>query len=351
MSDPYTPPTIVDYNASPPADDGTEVESNKIKWSFIKEKLVDPVKNLVDAINTAVDGAFDTVKTLFNSTSAKTGAYTVLSTENGVLFLGNATSGAFTFTLLAAATAGDGFRVSFKKTDASANALTIDGNASETIDGATTVTIDNRYDEITVVCDGSNWHTVADHFASPLGLADGGTAAITAAAALTSLTIGNHDSITVDANGHQTNTEQMALLVHSGSTQTSATGDATTATVVQGTEIFDQNDDHDGTSTITFPVAGRYFIEASVSTEDATTSHTQGLLTIITSNRSYSTQLHFGNLVEQNSGGERLKIGMAVIADADASDTCTVTLQVNASTKIVDIMTGIDTRLGCCLLT
>lgn len=47
-----------------------------------------------------------------------------------------------------------------KKIDASANAATIDGNASETIDGSTTAAISIRYESRTLVSDGSNWHVV-----------------------------------------------------------------------------------------------------------------------------------------------------------------------------------------------
>jgi hypothetical protein len=40
---------------------------------------------------------------------------------------------------------------------AATSAITIDGNASETIDGATTFTIDENYMAVDLVCDGSAW--------------------------------------------------------------------------------------------------------------------------------------------------------------------------------------------------
>lgn len=88
----------------------------------------------------------------------KTSAYTVVLGDFGKTILCSASGAAFTVTLLAAATAGDGFRVAFKKTDSSVNAVTIDGNGAETIDGATTVTLDVQYDSFELVSDGSNWH-------------------------------------------------------------------------------------------------------------------------------------------------------------------------------------------------
>ena len=91
------------------------------------------------------------------TTVAKTANYTVVESDRDKLILVDATSGAVTITLLAAATAGDGFRVAIKKVDASANAVTIDGNSSETIDGNATSTLSTRYDTDNLICNGSNW--------------------------------------------------------------------------------------------------------------------------------------------------------------------------------------------------
>lgn len=38
--------------------------------------------------------------------------------------------------------------------------VTIDGNASETIDGATTYALSSQYASVDIICDGSNWHIV-----------------------------------------------------------------------------------------------------------------------------------------------------------------------------------------------
>lgn len=96
------------------------------------------------------------------ATTAKTAAYTVVAGDKNKTILCDASSAAFTVTLPAAATAGGGFEVSVKKTDSSVNAVTIDGNASETIDGATTLVVSQQYDSYTLVCDGSNWHVQSD---------------------------------------------------------------------------------------------------------------------------------------------------------------------------------------------
>ena len=48
-----------------------------------------------------------------------------------------------------------------KKIDASANAVTLDGNASETIDGAATYALTAQWDSVTIISDGSNWEIIA----------------------------------------------------------------------------------------------------------------------------------------------------------------------------------------------
>ncbi len=85
----------------------------------------------------------------------KTGDYTITTTDD--VILADASSGAFTVTLPTAA--GIKGRVyDTKKTDSSGNTVTLDGNGSETIDGATTQVIKAQYTTITVFSDGSNWH-------------------------------------------------------------------------------------------------------------------------------------------------------------------------------------------------
>ena len=88
------------------------------------------------------------------STSA---SYTLLTTDH--VFLGNAAAGAITITLPAVANIPTGKLYEVKKTDSSnGNAITIDGNAAETIDGALTTTINTQYESIKIISDGSNWH-------------------------------------------------------------------------------------------------------------------------------------------------------------------------------------------------
>jgi len=84
---------------------------------------------------------------------SKTTTYTAVVGDDII----NASGSAFTITLYAAS-GNSGKSITIKKTDSSfTNIITIDGNASETIDGALTTTLNTQYESITLYCDGSNW--------------------------------------------------------------------------------------------------------------------------------------------------------------------------------------------------
>lgn len=59
MGTKYTDQSASSYDSTPPADDGTVSEANKVKWSTIKTKLSDPVKTQADAISDALVTHFD----------------------------------------------------------------------------------------------------------------------------------------------------------------------------------------------------------------------------------------------------------------------------------------------------
>lgn len=93
-------------------------------------------------------GVFGTVS------AAKSANYTATSSDS--VLLCDATSASFTITLPAAASS-SGKTFTIKKTDSSANTVTIDANASETIDGALTQIIAAQYNSVSILCDGSQW--------------------------------------------------------------------------------------------------------------------------------------------------------------------------------------------------
>lgn len=144
----YTSQSASGYNTSPPADDGSATEANKVKWSTIKSKLGDPVKDLADAINTQVSAAFGRV--IGNEIAPKTSDYTATTTDEGKII---SCTNTITVTAPVASTAGSGFV--FGVINTGSGVVTIDGNASETINGKTTV--DLRSSAAILICDGANW--------------------------------------------------------------------------------------------------------------------------------------------------------------------------------------------------
>jgi len=90
----------------------------------------------------------------FSSSSATTN--TTLTETDGInVKLINATSGAVTVTLPTAVSNAASFII--KKTDSSTNKVTIDGYSTETIDGGTTYVLNDQYNYVEIVSNGTNW--------------------------------------------------------------------------------------------------------------------------------------------------------------------------------------------------
>ncbi len=87
-------------------------------------------------------------------TATKTSGYTVTATDT-VIFA-DATSGNVTITI-PAATSFSGYRFYVKRIDASANTCTIARSSTDTIDGATSFTLDVQYTSVMLVSNGTAW--------------------------------------------------------------------------------------------------------------------------------------------------------------------------------------------------
>lgn len=403
----YSSATLSNYNDNAPADDGSAVAANKTKWVTVKDEIGDPLKNFASDMNTNVASAVGAVKQYLTRTLAKSTAYPVVAADDGAMFL---VSGDTTITLPAVATAGDGFRLAIKKTDAS-NTVTIDPNASETIDGdSTSRTMTNQYQTIELVTDASTWHIVGDDDLqsiskltptdSNLMVGDGTNWVNESGATLrTSLGLGTGDAVTftslmaaagsvsapsyafqgdadtgmywpganqlalatagaaalsIDANGQINLPKQPSFLARTTSSQANVTGDGTAYTVQFPVEVFDQNGDFDGTSTFTAPVTGRYLLAAKVRLIGLTANHTGTNYgsSIVTSNRNYPLgDVNFWTLRDQINNFYDMY--QTAIVDMDAADTATVVVNVNATDKTVDIhshATDARTAFGGCLL-
>lgn len=95
--------------------------------------------------------------TLSLSAYATSGSGTLnLSASNGVVQFVNTTA---TSTVnLFTAVGNSGYQVTVKNTGT--GTITIDGNASETIDGSLTVVFSTKYQSYTLMSDGANWHII-----------------------------------------------------------------------------------------------------------------------------------------------------------------------------------------------
>ena len=100
--------------------------------------------------NLVTGGAFITQKIV-------SGTATTLNAQNYIYLV---TSDNQTITLPAASDL-SGLRYIIKQTAAYTNGTTIDANGSETIDGSLTITLASRYAFVEIICDGSNWHIIA----------------------------------------------------------------------------------------------------------------------------------------------------------------------------------------------
>src|SRR4030065_1094851 len=155
MGTKYSSQSASGYNATPPSDDGTVSESNKVKWSTQKTKLTDPIKTLADAINTALTTHFDTGPTAV-----------VISTTLGASHYGQyiQTSGAsLTHTLTEAATLTAGWYCLVASTDA--NKVTIGrATGADTINGsAANVTLTGNHPCLIFVNAAANGFILVDH--------------------------------------------------------------------------------------------------------------------------------------------------------------------------------------------
>lgn len=99
----------------------------------------------------------EVLKSGLRTVLSKTGAYTITVADIDALIKASASGGAFSITTPAAATAGAGFGFLVQKTDSSTNAVTIDGNSSETVNGAATLALKKQWAWAFVFTDGSNW--------------------------------------------------------------------------------------------------------------------------------------------------------------------------------------------------
>jgi len=189
---------------------------------------------------------------------AKTSVYT--ATLDDEIISGDASGGNFTITL---PTAVGNMDKDFTIVNiAATGTVTIDGNAAETINGATTIALDNQWEFITFVSDNANWVIIATNV-DMVTLT--GTQTLTNKT-LTTPTIGDLQNATHD---HQ-NAAGGGLLSSDSSFSAYRSADqdianSTYSKIQFNTEEFDTNNDYDNVTNYRFTptIAGKYFLSTS----------------------------------------------------------------------------------------
>jgi len=130
---------------------------NKVKLSNIPDQYKrHDFYNLLSAVETAINQAAQ--GRLFPVTRVDS-AYTLSVDDSTVLV--DASGGAVTVTLKSALDC-EQKRITIKKIDSSGNAVTVDADGSETIDGAATKSLAAQYNYIELVAEGGAWWIVSN---------------------------------------------------------------------------------------------------------------------------------------------------------------------------------------------
>ena len=145
MANPFTEPTLSGYNTSPPPDDASTTEANRVKWATHISKIGDPLKTWVQSVLTNITTAFTKVF-LGGGIVSLGGNHTVQTTDRGKLLRFTATA---TVTMLDPATATSTFNVTIKN----------DGTGTVTVndDLAALVATLEAGESVIMTTDGSSW--------------------------------------------------------------------------------------------------------------------------------------------------------------------------------------------------
>jgi len=113
----------------------------------LKRTLADVLRDHAQAVNQLLDG--------YTATTVTAATHTGISTQGHALILCDCTANSITVNLPSAA--GNKAIFNIKKMDAGANTVTIEGNGTETIDGALNKVITVQYASYTLMSSGTNW--------------------------------------------------------------------------------------------------------------------------------------------------------------------------------------------------
>lgn len=329
MGTKFTDQSASNYNATPPADDGSVAESNRITWAKIKTKIGDPVKALADAISDALVVAFD-----YGPNSVSTNYTTVAGDHDKTVQM----TAAGTITLLAAATGGAGYTVNISNQHSAA--ITIGRSGADTIQGAAADYTLQAGHHITLrVNAGATGYLIIG----------GDTASKTIGGNLTvngNTVLGDAAADTITMNAKSPSSPNMAAFVaRRGSAAADATGDGTAFTIPFDTELFDNgNDYNNSTGALTAPATRNYMLFANVTLSQLAAGHTSGVAYFeVSDGRTYN--FFGGNFAAMRDASNELAFSGCAVINMTAADTVKVVVQVSGATKVVDVATTVS-RFG-----
>lgn len=140
--------------------------TNTSNFSFIKPAVASPLDadkwgGQLNSNWDSIDSILKVARDMEVDSVQSSSPVTVTTSDRNTLIPVDASGGAITVDLPAAATAGDGFLLAIKKVDSSSNNVTIDPNGSETIDGASDLDLENENETAFFVSDGTNWRIIS----------------------------------------------------------------------------------------------------------------------------------------------------------------------------------------------
>ena len=139
-------------------------------------------------------------------------------------------------------------------------------------------------------------------------------------------------SLTIGSAGQMVMPRQPAFLALNPAILTNVSGDDTIYTCVFSNTIFDHGTNFSGTSFIA-PVDGKFLFTANVTIYNVTTSHVNGVCSIVTTSNIFPTYM------SPNHGTGLNTVPMAYICQAfchlNAGDTAEIQLRVSGGTKVV----------------
>lgn len=143
------------------------------------------------------------------------------------------------------------------------------------------------------------------------------------------------------AAGAITEPLQPSFLVVNTAGATDVTGDGTVYTVLWPTEVIDRASNF-ASNTFTAPVTGLYQFSLNVFLRQIGAAHTNIIINLVTTARSYQYTVVQGAQLYSS-----VCMPVSVLANMTASDTATVTIQVNGSTKTIDVDNNNNWWSGC----